>query len=79
LVVNYGKIDLWVYQENPKSLNWCIHRGSQMRPGISTSTDLPVNAVDLLRLLGMTSDPNAGDVVQLWNDLMNFLPTLGID
>jgi hypothetical protein len=50
-----------------------------MRPGISTSTDLPVNAVDLLRVLGMTSDPNAGDVVQLWNDLMNFLPTLGID
>jgi hypothetical protein len=82
LVLSYGKIDLWIFQ-GADTLIW--HgpgkglSADPNRPGIETLTNLPVNAVDLLRVLGMTSDPNAGDVVQLWNDLMNFLPTLGID
>jgi hypothetical protein len=58
---------------------WHQGLGESERPRVNTSADLPVKAVDLLRLLGRTSDTIADEIVRLWNDLQNLLPTLGID
>jgi hypothetical protein len=82
LTLNYRQTDLWI----PQGLSVVVWHGpgkvlsaDPKRTGINTSTELPVDAVDLLRALGMTSDSHADEVIQLWDDLMDLLPTLGID
>jgi hypothetical protein len=45
-------------------------------PGIFTPINLPSDPTELLRALDLTAHSLADDVIQLWKNLVDFLPKL---
>jgi hypothetical protein len=80
LVLNYREIDLWIVQGIRGLVVWhgpgkVLCAGSK-DPGVNTPTELPTSPIELLRVLEMTADPLADEVIQLWEDLIAMLPRL---
>jgi hypothetical protein len=80
LVLDYRAIDLWIIQGIQGLMVWHgpgkVLFADSNDPGVKTPTELPTSPIELLRVLGMTADPLADDVITLWEDLIAMLPEL---
>jgi hypothetical protein len=80
LVLNYRQVDLWIIQGIRRLVVWHgpgrVLYANPDDPGVKTSTELPIGPVQLLRVLSMTADPLADEVIQLWKSLVAILPEL---